>query len=290
MTASQRNPRSYDVRRFNLEHETERLRIQTQLTWSKEARNLAWYGLHDGMSVLELGSGPGFVTEQLLGLLPSSGITAVDIAPEMIERAQRYLGVRGEGRLRFVQGNILTLDLPENTFDFAIARFLYQHLSDPVAAARETLRLLKPGGRFVLVDVDDHLWGIADPPRPEDAVMVERGIAAQAAQGGDRLVGRKFLRILRAAGFEDLELDLVVYSSDLAGDLFRDVLRELMNDDLQIEVKDGVMTQDEADDVRASDERWLAGEHPQMLEIVMMACGVKPVTTPHSDPGAAAAP
>ena len=43
-----------------------------------------------------------------------------------------------------------------------------------------------------------------------------------------------------------------------------------MNDDLQIEVKDGVTAQDEADDVRASDERWLAGEHPLMLEIVMI--------------------
>jgi ubiquinone/menaquinone biosynthesis C-methylase UbiE len=276
MTASPRNPRSYDVGRFNLEHETQRLRIQAQLTWLKEARNLAWYGLRDGMSVLELGSGPGFVTEQLLGLLPSSAITAVEIAPEMIERAQRYLGGRDEGRLRFVQGNVLTLPLPENAFDFAIARFLYQHLLDPIAAARETLRLLKPGGKFVLVDVDDHLWGIADPPRPTEAALVERGIAAQAAQGGDRLVGRKFLRILRAAGFQDPELDLVVYSSDLAGDRFREVLRELMDDDLQIEVKDGVMTQDEADDVRASDERWLAGEHPLMLEIVMMACGVKP--------------
>jgi SAM-dependent methyltransferase len=216
MTGPHRNPRSYDVGRFNLEHETQRLRIQAELTWPKEARHLAWYGLRDGMS--------------------------------------------------------------ENAFDFAIARFLYQHLPDPVAAARETLRLLKPGGKFVLVDVDDHLWGIADPPRPTDAALVERGIAAQAAQGGDRLVGRKLLRILRAAGFEDRELDLVVYSSDLAGDRFREVLRDLVNDDLRIEVEDGVMTQDEAEDVRASDERWIAGEHPLMLEIVMMACGVKPAT------------
>src|SRR5262249_136952 len=55
-----------------------------------------------------------------------------------------------ENLLRILQGNILAMELPENTFDFAIARFLYQHLPDPVAAAHETQRLLRPGGKFVV--------------------------------------------------------------------------------------------------------------------------------------------
>ena len=47
----------------SLEKEIERLRGQVMWSWEKEARNLGWFGLHDGMSILELGSGPGFVTD-----------------------------------------------------------------------------------------------------------------------------------------------------------------------------------------------------------------------------------
>src|SRR5579884_4216558 len=47
---------SYDVNRFtNLDREMERLRSQALQTWPKEVRMLDWYGLRDGMSVLELG-------------------------------------------------------------------------------------------------------------------------------------------------------------------------------------------------------------------------------------------
>lgn len=47
--------------------------------WEKEFRNLQWYGLRSGMSVLEVGSGPGFVTEQLVHSLPGSEVTALEI-------------------------------------------------------------------------------------------------------------------------------------------------------------------------------------------------------------------
>ena len=48
------------------EAEVKRLASQARGGWGKEARTLSWFGLQDGMSVLELGSGPGFITEQLL--------------------------------------------------------------------------------------------------------------------------------------------------------------------------------------------------------------------------------
>ena len=55
----------------SLHAEVERLRDQALMCWEKDARTLEWFGLHNGMSVLELGSGPGFITEQLLAVLPS---------------------------------------------------------------------------------------------------------------------------------------------------------------------------------------------------------------------------
>ena len=55
-----------------LDRELQRLGAQALFLWEKERRALAGYGLRDGMSLLELGSGPGFVTEQLLAWLPIS--------------------------------------------------------------------------------------------------------------------------------------------------------------------------------------------------------------------------
>jgi hypothetical protein len=59
---------SYQANTYNLEFEGEiqRLKAQVLLSWEKEARTLKWFGLADGMNVLEAGSGPGFFTEKLL--------------------------------------------------------------------------------------------------------------------------------------------------------------------------------------------------------------------------------
>ena len=105
--------------------------------------------------VLELGGGPGFVTGQLLELLPNSRITVVERDPVLIERARKYLGEKREGRLEIIEGDIMRMDLPDNSFDFAFARLLFQHLPDPVSAAREALRVLRPGGHLVIYCPDE---------------------------------------------------------------------------------------------------------------------------------------
>jgi len=62
---------SYDIRESHRDTnaEIERLAAQARLGWGKEAHTLSWFGLKNGMSLIELGSGPGFITESLLTLL-----------------------------------------------------------------------------------------------------------------------------------------------------------------------------------------------------------------------------
>jgi ubiquinone/menaquinone biosynthesis C-methylase UbiE len=268
---------SYDLYTLDLDRESERLRTQALLTWPKEARNLGWYGLRDGMAALELGSGPGYVTGQLLDLLPHSLITTVEVAPEMIERAAAYLRGRGEGRLRAIEGSVLQTGLPDASVDFAIARFLFQHLADPVAAAREALRVLKPGGKLVLVDVDDAMWGLLDPPRPDLDAIDSLYAEAQAGRGGDRFIGRRFIRILREAGFVNADMDLVLFHSDTLGADARDILRAMFtSDDLAQFVKTGHLSEQQLAELKAADEAWLNGPAPLTLYPLFMAVGEKP--------------
>src|SRR5436853_7771057 len=99
----------------NIEKEIHRLRGQALWGWDKESRNLAWFGLRDGMSILEVGSGPGFVTEQLHALYPNSHITCVEIDPDLVARADQYLQSRDMGGCySIVQGDLMRMDLPDN--------------------------------------------------------------------------------------------------------------------------------------------------------------------------------
>jgi len=257
-----------------LDVELTRLRDQALLWWPKEARTLGWYGLKDGISVLELGGGPGFITEQLLTILPNSKITVIERDPTLIEKATRYLDGKHGGRLEIVQASIMQTRLPDNSFDFAFARFLFQHLPDPVGAAREVLRVLKPGGKFVIHDPDEklHLW---DPPaEPEVEAIGERFIEQHAAQGGSRYRGRRLPRILKEAGFINLEIEAVLLHSDIRG---IDVVAPKTDPSfLQQDVESGMITQEEKEILVASAEKFYASD-PIVQLLVLMAYGEKPL-------------
>lgn len=202
----------------SLEKEIERLRGQAEWAWAKEARNLGWFGLRDGMSILELGSGPGFITEKLLALCPNSHITCVEIDHQLIEHAERHLrGVGLGGRYTIVQGDAARMPLPGNGFDFAFARLLFQHLRDPKPALAETLRVLKPGGKMVIHDIDIGLGEIVEPVNPEADEIETRMHEARGKRGGDPRIGRKLWRLLAQAGYVNMDLEVVPVHTDDMG-------------------------------------------------------------------------
>src|ERR1700674_4654124 len=114
-----------------LHADVDRLSAQADLSWPREAKALAALGLADGMAILEVGSGPGFITARLLDALPHCTITAVELDPRMCSIARTRLADHLGRRLRIEQMSILNTDLADERFDFAIARYVFQHLSAP---------------------------------------------------------------------------------------------------------------------------------------------------------------
>ncbi len=258
----------------DLDSEVQRLRTQVRLSWEKEARTLAGFGLLDGLSVLELGSGPGFFTEQLLDLLPQSPVTALEIDPVLLERAKLYLQGQTSERLSFVQASVMDTGLPANSFDFAIARLLFCHLPEPVGAAKELLRVLKPGGKLVIIDADRGLQALLAPPLPEFDLINERVAQFLAKRGGNAYVGRQLWRILQAAGFVNLDLEAVVYHSDAKG--IKAFLPQFDPEQVMHLAKQGMFSEEEAGSIIASWERFLNAPNPLILMLWLMAYGEKP--------------
>jgi len=199
------------------EEEVRRLEAQVSLSWEQEARQLTQLGLHDGMTVAELGCGPGFVTRRLLTMLPTSHVTAVEIDPRIHAYAQERLADIGGDRLHLHCASAYGTGLESGQFDFVIARYLFQHLDDPLAVAKEALRLLCPGGQLVVIDVDNALWGIVTPHDPSVQGIYQKMGQWQAQNGGNRLIGRSLWRLLKEAGFDQPQLDAFVYHSDALG-------------------------------------------------------------------------
>ncbi|NJR26183.1 MAG: methyltransferase domain-containing protein [Richelia sp. CSU_2_1] len=265
---------SYRASTYNLEWEREiqRLKAQVNLSWAKEARNLQRFGLADGMNVLEAGSGPGFFTEKLLELLPNSSIAALEIDTALQEKAVEYLQDKGGDRINYVRASVTDTGLNDNTFDFAIARLLFVHLPEPVAAAREILRVLKPGGKLTIVDNDADLFWLTNPPQSVEIVR-EKFKQVIASRGGDLCVGRKLCRILKEAGFVSIDLEAVVCHSDLMGiEAFAPLLDS--GPILQM-VKQGLISESEIESYLVSREAFLAEKDRAMMSFWLMACGEK---------------
>ncbi|MEA2574591.1 MAG: hypothetical protein QOH93_1889 [Chloroflexia bacterium] len=272
---------SYNVSEMpiGVDSEVERLRQQLMMTWEKEARDLRWWGLTDDMSVLELGSGPGFVTEQLARLVLGGKVTGVEYDALLIDKAQDYLRGNAAGTWEIVQGNVMSMDFPDNTFDFAYGRYLFQHLPDPVGAVGEVLRVLKPGGKLVIADVDDQL-NIFDPPASDEIKAVDERVNKamqqdQASKGGNRLVGRSLLRILEQGGFESLDIEAILAHSRLV-DLSQ-VVPMPTPEQLQPLVESGIITEAEVGLIISEAEAFEAADHVIIIPL-LLACGQKPQT------------
>lgn len=198
------------------EREMERLDHQAALTWAHEWRILRSLAPRGSGAVLDAGCGTGAVTAALGAALPETRVVGLDAHPGLLDRAR----ARGAGGARpeLFLGNIGDPPFPDATFDLVLARYVFQHLAEPVAAARGLRRVLRPGGHLAVIDVDAGLWGAAQPDLSALSQEAYRALgAAQSADGGDRLIARRLPRVLRDAGYRDVTVRPFAYTSDEVG-------------------------------------------------------------------------
>lgn len=215
---------TYDyARRADRDRELGRLQRQAGIAVDQERAMWKQAGLADGMRVLDLGCGPGVAACTLAGEVPAGSVTGLDISEELLAQANLHRTQLGIENLAFQRGSVYELPFADDSFDFVYGRFVFQHLADPTHALAEIRRVLKPGGRICIMDVDDRFL-LVSPEPAGFAAFRDATVAAQRADGGDREIGGALYGLLRANGFPDARtLVNVIRSEDCGVKTFLDV-------------------------------------------------------------------
>jgi len=100
--------------------------------------------------VLDIATGGGHTALAMARV--AGAVTATDLTPEMLTAAERFIRGFGVENVHFEHADAQALAYPDASFDIVTCRIAPHHFPDPAAFVRETCRVLRPGGRFLLED------------------------------------------------------------------------------------------------------------------------------------------
>jgi ubiquinone/menaquinone biosynthesis C-methylase UbiE len=154
--------------------------------------------LHEGETVLDLGSGAGAdVLISARRVAPGGKAIGLDMTDEMLELARANARDAGVANVEFVKGYIEQLPLPDASVDVIISNCVINLSADKQRVIGEAARVLRPGGRFAVSDV------IADEDMDDET---RRDMAAWTGCIAGALTRRDFQETLTNAGLEDVEI------------------------------------------------------------------------------------
>ncbi|MHB9859891.1 class I SAM-dependent methyltransferase [Streptomyces sp. YIM S03343] len=118
-------------------------------------RLAALSGAEPGDRVLDVGCGTGYLTRYMAAQVgPDGAVTGVDPSPPVLDYARRRKQRPGSAPCSYRQGIAEALDLPDASFDTVVTSLMLHHLPEELrpAALREMHRVLRPGGRLLVVE------------------------------------------------------------------------------------------------------------------------------------------
>jgi len=156
--------------------------------------------------LLDLACGTGAMSRRLRARFPEAKLFGSDLSFDQL-RAARELQLRMHDPIPLVQCTAAALPFGDRTFDAVHASWFLEHVSPPdvVPILREARRVLRRNGTLYLCEVENDslfLW----PRQPLAEEAFQALWEAQAAGGGDPIIGRKLYGLCTAAGFSHVEV------------------------------------------------------------------------------------
>lgn len=157
-----------------------------------------------GERALDIGCGPGLTTEALAQAVGLHGsVIGVDIAPPMLSIAQQRCAALPQ--VAFERADVTQLPWESGRFDIVLASQVYEYVEQIDTALAELARVIRLGGRAVIVDTD---WGSAVWASHDDARM-RRVLESWNEHIPHPQLPRTLVRRLRQAGFSDVRVEVV---------------------------------------------------------------------------------
>lgn len=153
--------------------------------------------------ILDIGSGPGLLVEDIASVIgPDGSICGIDISKEMVALSQQRCSHLLQVELR--EGDATALPYSNDEFDVAISTQVYEYIEDIDMCIEELYRVLKPGGRALVLctDWDTLLWNT------ENRERMQHIMTTFEAHCTDPRLPRKIAPKLRSAGFDLIKYDV----------------------------------------------------------------------------------
>ncbi|MEJ0018108.1 MAG: methyltransferase domain-containing protein [Acetobacteraceae bacterium] len=106
---------------------------------------------HAGDTVLDVACGGGIIVCAFAPHVRHA--TGIDMTPAMLDRARQLAAEKAVANVTWDQGDVGALPYADATFDIVVTRFSMHHFLDPLGVLREMMRVCRPGGRVVVVDM-----------------------------------------------------------------------------------------------------------------------------------------
>lgn len=216
--------------------------------------------LKSGVSLLDVGCGPGNLTRDLAARVAPGRVAGVDAAADAIAAARSG---PESGGAEFLVGHAGELPFGDGRWDVVFAHQLLQHVADPLAALREMKRVAKPGGTVAVRD-SDYAGFVWAPASPLLSRWNELYHAIARRNGGEPDAGRFLPKWAREAGFREVAVSSSTWtfadppSRQWWGGLWAD--RVLQSDFATQAVDYGLSERGELEAIAGAWRRWAADE------------------------------
>ncbi len=163
--------------------------------------------LHAGQSVLDVGCGPGDDARRLADLVGSDGFAmGVDSSKSMVAEARRRGSTVGQ-RVEFAVADAQLLPMDDGMFDACRAERVLQHVEVPSLALSQMIRVVKPGGRVMVVDADHGMAAINASDRATTCSI----LAIFQRNLRNPWIGRQLPGLFHATGLKEVETRIVPF-------------------------------------------------------------------------------